>query len=140
MLLVPMRTFSERKIDPFRTGARHGKLLQGGTVDSTVPSSRALAARSRAAGRWYVYLIVCRGGAIYTGIARNVAARYAQHAAGIGARYTRANPPLQLLARFACSNQSIASRMEAAIKRLPTSAKRKLTGMSGVAARKMLLG
>ena len=101
-------------------------------------SSRAAAAQLRAARRWYVYLILCRGGAIYTGIALNVAARYAQHIAGIGARYTRANPPVQLLARFACSNQSQASRMEAAIKRLAASRKRKLAGKTGAAARKIL--
>jgi len=103
-------------------------------------SPRAQAARLRAAQRWYVYLIVCRGGAIYTGIARDVAARYAQHVAGSGARYTRANPPRELIAKFACPNQSVASRMEAAIKRLPVAGKRKLIGKSGAAARNSLFG
>jgi putative endonuclease len=103
-------------------------------------SLRALAARARAAGRWYVYLLLCRNGAIYTGIARNVAARHAQHIAGTGARYTRANPPRRLLAKFACVNQSDACRMEAAIKKLAAVDKRKLIGKSGAAARRMLLG
>jgi len=103
-------------------------------------SPRALAARARAAKRWYVYLILCRNGSIYTGIARNVAARYAMHAAGTGARYTRANPPQRLLARFACMNQSEAGRLEAAIKRLDATGKRKLVGMTGAAARRILLG
>jgi len=98
-----------------------------------------LAARRRAARRWYVYLILCRGNAIYTGIALDVAARYAQHVAGTGARYTRANPPCELLTKFACPNQSVAARLEAAIKRLPAAAKRKLVGMTGAAARKILL-
>ena len=102
-------------------------------------SPRALAARVRAAGRWYVYLLLCRNGAFYTGIARNVAARHAQHVAGTGARYTRANPPRRLLAKFACVNQSEAGRMEAAIKKLAAVDKRKLVGISGRAARKMLL-
>ena len=102
------------------------------------PTPRAQAARLRAAKRWYVYLILCRGGAIYTGIARDVAARYAQHVAGTGARYTRANPPRELIAKFACPNQSVASRMEAAIKRLPAAGKRKLIGKSGAAARNSL--
>ena len=105
-----------------------------------VESPRALAARARAAGRWHVYLLLCRNGAIYTGIARNVAARYAQHVAGTGARYTRANQPRRLLARFACVNQSEAGRMEAAIKKLAAVDKRKLIGKSGRAARKVLLG
>lgn len=104
-----------------------------------IPSPRAVAARERASRRWYVYLIACRSGAIYTGIAIDVAARYAQHVAGTGARYTRANPPSRLLARFACPNQSVAGRMEAAIKKLPAAAKRALVGKSGVAARRILL-
>jgi len=103
-------------------------------------SSRALAARLRAANRWYVYLILCRSGAIYTGIAQNVAARYAQHLAGTGARYTRANPPRRLLVKFACLNQSEAGRMEAAIKKLPANDKRILVGKTGAAARKFLFG
>ena len=102
-------------------------------------SPRALAARARAAGRWYVYLLLCRNGAIYTGIARNVAARHAQHIAGTGARYTRANPPRRLLARFACVNQSEAARLEAAIKKLAAVDKWKLIGKSGRAARELLL-
>lgn len=84
-------------------------------------------------------MVLCANGAIYTGIARNVAARYAQHVAGTGARYTRANPPRRLLAKFACANQAEASRMEAAIKKLAVADKRKLIGKSGVAARRLLL-
>ena len=99
-----------------------------------------MAARARATKRWYVYLILCRGGAIYTGIARNVAVRYAQHVAGTGARYTRAHPPARLLVRFACLNQSEASRMEAAIKKLAAINKRKLVGKGGTTVRKLLFG
>jgi putative endonuclease len=86
-----------------------------------------------------VYLIACRGRRIYTGIARDVAARYAQHVAGTGARFTRAHPPRRLLGRFACPNQSEASRLEAAIKKLDPAAKRALLGKSGAAARQALL-
>ena len=103
-------------------------------------STRALAARARAAKGWYVYLILCRRGAIYTGIARNVAVRYAQHVAGTGARYTRANPPRLLLVKFVCPNQSEASRMEAAIKKLAATNKRKLVDKTGVVVRKLLFG
>ena len=105
-----------------------------------VLSPRALAAQSRAAKRWYVYLILCRNGAVYTGIARNVAVRYAQHVAGTGARYTRANPPRRLLVKFACLNQSEASRMESAIKKLVAINKRKLARKTAAAARECLFG
>ena len=101
-------------------------------------SSRSKAARARAALRWYVYLVLCRNGAIYTGIALDVLVRYAQHVAGVGARYTRANPPRQLLARFACRDQSEAARMESAIKRLSATVKRSLAGKSRAAVQKLL--
>ena len=102
--------------------------------------SRAQAAQARAVKRWYVYLILCRSGAVYTGIARNVTVRYAQHVAGMGARYTRANPPHRLLVKFACLNQTEACRMEAAIKKLTAINKRKLVGKTGTEVRKILLG
>jgi putative endonuclease len=101
-------------------------------------STRTLAARARATKRWYVYLILCRRGAIYTGIARNVPVRYAQHVAGTGARYT--NPPSRLLVKFACLNQSEASKMEAAIKKLAATNKLKLVDKTGATVRKLLFG
>jgi putative endonuclease len=103
------------------------------------PSARAVAARQRAAKRWYVYLLACRGGSVYTGIALDVTARYAQHKAGTGARYTRSHPPRRLLAQFRCANQSEASRLEAAIKRLPAPDKHRLAGRTGAAVRRQLL-
>lgn len=75
---------------------------------------------------WYVYLIECRDGSIYTGIAVDVAARYAAHAAGKGARYTRARPPQRLLAVFAVADRSAALREEIRIKRLTAAQKRAL--------------
>jgi len=103
-------------------------------------SPRALAAQARSAEHWYVYLILCRNGAVYTGIARSVAERYAQHLAGTGARYTRANPPRRLLAKFLCRNQSEASRIESAIKKLGAADKRRLVGKTTASLRKMLIG
>ena len=47
---------------------------------------------------WYLYLIECQDGSIYTGITLDVAARYAAHQNGTGARYTRSHPPKCLLA------------------------------------------
>jgi putative endonuclease len=103
------------------------------------PSKRARTAQGRAAKRWFVYLILCRSGAIYTGIALDVAVRYAQHCARTGARYTRANLPRRLLDQFSCANQSEAGRLEAAIKRLAAINKRKLVGKTSAEVRKALL-
>ena len=69
-----------------------------------------------------------------------MAVRYAQHIAGTGARYTRANPPSRLLVKFACLNQSEASKMEAAIKKLAAADKQKLVDKTGAVVRKLLFG
>lgn len=75
---------------------------------------------------WFVYLIECRDGSVYTGVAVDVARRYAEHAAGKGARYTRAHPPLRLLASFPHPDRSSAQKAEHAIKRLSAPEKRAL--------------
>jgi putative endonuclease len=88
---------------------------------------RGLAERAaaRPAG-WFVYLIECADGSIYTGIATDVARRFAEHAAGRGARYTRARPPRRLLGAFPQPDRSSALRAEHAIRRLSPARKRAL--------------
>jgi putative endonuclease len=75
---------------------------------------------------WFVYILECRDGSLYTGIAIDVVKRYALHVAGKGARYTRSHPPVRLLAMFAHPDRSSASRAEYAIKQLTPPAKRLL--------------
>jgi putative endonuclease len=75
---------------------------------------------------WFVYLIECRDGSIYTGIAIDVDARYAAHRDGKGARYTRSHPPRRLLAAIAYPDRSAASKAEYQIKRLSPGEKREL--------------
>jgi putative endonuclease len=77
--------------------------------------------------RWFVYLARCADGSLYTGIARDVAARIAAHDAGRGARYTRGRGPLVVCAVRRCMSKSEALRLEFAIKRLPRSQKEVLT-------------
>jgi putative endonuclease len=76
------------------------------------------------AGAWTLYLIECVDGSIYTGIAVDVAARYAAHAAGKGARYTRMHPPARLLATIAYPDHSSALKAEYQVKQLTAAAKR----------------
>jgi len=75
---------------------------------------------------WFVYLIECRDGSIYTGIAIDVEARYAAHKDGKGARYTRSHPPRRLLAAIEYPDRSAASRAEYQIKCLSPREKREL--------------
>ena len=73
---------------------------------------------------WFLYLIECRDGSVYTGITVDVAARYTAHADGKGARYTRSHPPRRLLAAIEYPNRSRASRAEHEVKALSASEKR----------------
>lgn len=73
---------------------------------------------------WYLYLIECEGGSIYTGVTTDVAARYAKHVSGKGARYTRAHPPMRLLMSMEFADRSSAQKAECRVKRLSASEKR----------------
>jgi len=78
------------------------------------------------ASTWYLYVIECMDGSLYTGIAIDVARRYAMHAAGKGARYTRSHPPLRLAAIIEYTNRSEASKAEYLAKKLTIAGKREL--------------
>ncbi len=86
-------------------------------------------------GAWFLYLIECRDGSIYTGITVDVAARYAAHAGGTGARYTRSHPPKRLLASVEYPDRSAALKAEHAVKQLSPHAKREFADHAAVAAR-----
>jgi putative endonuclease len=75
---------------------------------------------------WHLYLLECADGSVYTGIAIDVAARFAQHADGTGARYTRSRKPVRVLASFELADRASASRAEYWVKRLTPSDKRAL--------------
>ncbi|MBN3725483.1 GIY-YIG nuclease family protein [Burkholderia sp. Ac-20379] len=75
---------------------------------------------------WFLYLIECEDGSVYTGITTDVDARFAQHANGTGARYTRARKPRAVLAWFPLADRSSASRAEYWVKRLTPVQKRAL--------------
>ncbi|MDT3735944.1 MAG: alternative ribosome rescue aminoacyl-tRNA hydrolase ArfB [Denitratisoma sp.] len=77
---------------------------------------------------WFLYLIECRDGSIYTGVSVDVEARYAAHAAGRGARYTRSHPPLRLLGSVAFPDRSSAQKAEHEVKQLSPGAKRAFAG------------
>ncbi len=73
---------------------------------------------------WILYLLECESGAVYTGITTDLERRFNEHLAGVGARYTRANPPTRVLAIRQYANRGEASRAEALVKKLPKQHKR----------------
>ena len=75
---------------------------------------------------WYLYILRCRDGSLYTGITTDVEKRLEAHRAGKGAKYTRGRGPLELVYREECGDHSTALKREAEIKRLPREEKLKM--------------
>ena len=74
---------------------------------------------------WFLYVIECQDGSLYTGIARDPHLRYAEHATGTGARYTRSHPPARLLMVEPHTDRSSALKAEYAFKQLAPAEKRR---------------
>jgi putative endonuclease len=72
---------------------------------------------------YWLYLLECEGGAYYAGIARDVEQRFYQHVFGEGAKFTRARPPLRVLAARAYPDKGAALRAEYRLKALPRASK-----------------
>ncbi len=67
---------------------------------------------------YWVYMLRCGDGTLYTGSTDDVERRLETHRQGKGAKYTRGRGPLELVYREECLDRSAALRREAAIKRL----------------------
>lgn len=67
---------------------------------------------------FWVYILHCKDGSLYTGSTDNLEKRIALHHSGKGAKYTRGRGPFVLLYQEECSSRSEALKREAAIKKL----------------------
>ena len=68
---------------------------------------------------YWLYLLECEGGVFYAGIALDVERRFFQHVFGLGARFTRARPPIRVLAAREYLSKGDALRAELQLKALP---------------------
>jgi putative endonuclease len=69
-------------------------------------------------GTWWLYVLECRGGVLYTGVAKDVDARFDAHVRGKGAIFTRMNRPVRILARALMATRGEALRAEYALKQM----------------------
>lgn len=67
---------------------------------------------------WFVYMLRCGDGSLYTGYTDNVPRRLEVHQSGKGGKYTRSHLPVQLVYQEELPDKSAALRREAAIKKL----------------------
>jgi putative endonuclease len=67
---------------------------------------------------WWLYVLECRSGALYTGIAKDVDARFQAHINRTGAMFTRLNRPVRILGKASLATKGEALRAEHALKQL----------------------
>ena len=86
---------------------------------------------SKACEIWYVYMVRCNDGTLYTGITNDLVKRVEAHNFGRdGARYTRSRRPVKLVYSQEVESKSAAAKLEYQFKRLPRSKKKKLITLS----------
>ncbi len=69
--------------------------------------------------RYFVYILLCKDGSLYTGYSPHPKHRFEEHVAGKGAKYTRSHPPLKILMIKEYPTKHYALRAEYFIKRRP---------------------
>jgi putative endonuclease len=72
---------------------------------------------------YWLYLLECEGDRLYAGIALDVEQRFFRHVFGVGAKFTRAFPPVRVLAARRYASKGDALRAEIMLKKLPRAGK-----------------
>lgn len=71
------------------------------------------------ASAYFVYILECADGSLYTGITTDLVRRLEEHKAGTASRYTRAHGAVRMRYSEEQPSRSAALKREATIKRLP---------------------
>jgi len=98
-------------------------------------SCEAHAGKHNSTERWFVYILRCADGTLYTGITNDVNRRCERHNAGTGSRYTRSRLPVRMEYQETQATRGLALKRELAIKAMSRLEKESLI-RSVVSARK----
>lgn len=82
---------------------------------------------------WYLYIIRCYDGSLYTGISMSIARRFAEHQRQeeAGSKYLKGRGPLTLVFQARLGGRSLALQVESRVKKLSKVRKEKLVGVPG---------
>jgi len=92
-------------------------------VLSTVEDGQKAEMKEPSGDPWFVYILRCADGSLYTGITKDVKRRCRQHSDGTASRYTRSRRPTRLVWQEAQPSRSSALKREATIKAMTRRAK-----------------
>ena len=82
---------------------------------------------------WYLYIIRCYDGSLYTGISTSIGRRFAEHQKQkeVGSKYLKGRGPLTLVFQTKLGSRSLALQVESRVKKLSKVKKEKLVGVPG---------
>ncbi len=82
---------------------------------------------------WYLYVVRCHDGSLYTGISTDVGRRFAQHQGkgDTGSRYLKGKGPLTLVFKKKVGSKGLALQVERRVKKLSKARKERLIEVSG---------
>ena len=94
-------------------------------AEQSVTSEQGATSEIVQASTWYLYLIRCANGHLYTGITTDVARRFNEHQSSSpkAAKYLRGKGPLTLVYTQSLSDKSAAAKAEYQLKQLPRNVK-----------------
>jgi UV DNA damage endonuclease len=95
-------------------------------VEAKAKELAVLKLTKQLADQWFVYMLRCADGSLYTGVTNDLERRIEQHNAGAASRYTRTRLPVVLVYREPQFTRSMALKREPAIKTLSRKAKESL--------------
>ena len=75
---------------------------------------------------WFVYVLECEDGSLYTGVTNNLAKRFSAHQQGQGGHYTKSHKVQRLIYQEKLNSKSAALKREHQIKKLKRTEKKSL--------------
>lgn len=91
--------------------------------------------RKSSADTWFVYILRCADGSLYTGITKDLSRRCKQHNDGTASRYTRSRLPTKLVYHEGVRSRSLALKREAAIKAMSRREKKSMIRLAALPSR-----
>ncbi len=82
---------------------------------------------------WYLYVVRCHDGSLYTGISTDVGRRFAQHQGkgDTGSKYLKGKGPLTLVFKKKVGSKGLALQVERRVKKLSKARKERLIEVPG---------
>lgn len=89
----------------------------------------SLSVKSKITSLYFVYMLECKDGSIYTGITTDIDRRFSEHLRGVGSIFTKSRKAKKIIYTEKLKGRSAALKREVAIKKLKRNEKLSLAGL-----------